>query len=167
VGFQSFGGRNSSAYQREGLAKGCSIGHGHLESLQLLARQRSLQYLFTHTKEKTKRPVHDTSYDLKPAFSSTTTSIIPHHAVASLTLPLDVPRSPAAPRMGNSSGKPVVFTDEGKPPNDGHTKDWTLMYSSEPRPLSTAPCRRQGRLWQSPHRRAKGHWLDLCSQVHT
>lgn len=44
LGVLSFGGRCSSAYQRAGLAKGCSIGHGDLESLQLLST-RSLQHL--------------------------------------------------------------------------------------------------------------------------
>jgi hypothetical protein len=28
--------------------------------------------------------------------------------------------------MGNSSGKPVVFTDEGKPFSNNDKHDWTL-----------------------------------------
>ena len=94
--------------------------------------------------------------------------------------------------MGNSNGKPVVFTDEGQHPAftnlsfRRHCRAPSLLspqpharasklarmltrpsLNSQPQPFPTSARGGQRCIWKGPHRRAKGHRLDLCPQVHS
>jgi hypothetical protein len=75
--------------------------------------------------------------------------------------------SPASSsEMGNVSGRPVVFTDEGM---IGPGAWWRagLTADSEPESFPPPASGRQGCVWKGPHRRAKGHRPDVRVEIHS
>jgi hypothetical protein len=82
--------------------------------------------------------------------------------------------------MGNSHGKPVVFTDQGEWASlgvgfaDPFPIDLCPLRSllnngrcSELESLSTVAGGRKGSFWQSADRGAQGYRLHVCAQVHS
>ena len=72
--------------------------------------------------------------------------------------------------MGNTSGKPVIFTDEGMDSLDSKLykhDQLTDKSNSQSKSLPPTTSRWERSFRKSKNSRAQGYWLDICFEVYS